>query len=95
MSGQCVLVTGGSGGIGSELARQLVNRGDTVVLFARRPEPLDALAAELGRERTLAVAGEAGAPRTSTTRSRGPSRRSAGSTASPTVSARSSSSHST
>ncbi len=59
MAGQCVLITGGAGGIGSSLARKLVARGDSVVLFGRRPEPLDALAAELGPA-ALALAGDSG-----------------------------------
>ena len=46
MAGQTVLITGGAGGIGSELARRLVARGDQVVLLGRRPEPLQALAAD-------------------------------------------------
>lgn len=58
MSQACVLITGGAGGIGSELARILVARGDAVVLFGRRPEPLQALATELGPQ-ALAVPGDA------------------------------------
>ena len=59
MSGRCVLITGGAGGIGSALARRLVARGDSVVLFGRRAEAVESLAAELG-ESALAVAGDAG-----------------------------------
>ena len=59
MAGQTVLITGGAGGIGSALARQLVIRGDSVVLFGRRPEPLEQLASELG-PKALAVSGDAG-----------------------------------
>lgn len=61
MAGQTVLITGGAGGIGSALARQLVARGDSVVLFGRRVEPLATLAAELGTT-ALAVSGDAGQP---------------------------------
>ncbi len=43
-----VVVTGASGGIGAELARQLGARGATVVLAARRRDRLDALAREIG-----------------------------------------------
>lgn len=42
------LVLGGSGGIGSALTRRLVGRGAEVVVAARRSEPLEQLAAELG-----------------------------------------------
>jgi NAD(P)-dependent dehydrogenase (short-subunit alcohol dehydrogenase family) len=59
MAGQSVLITGGAGGIGSNLARRLVSRGDSVVLFGRRAEALESLAYELG-ESSLAVAGDAG-----------------------------------
>ncbi len=58
MAGQVVLITGGGGGIGSALARRLVDQGDAVVLFGRRAEPLERLAGELG-ERSLAVPGDA------------------------------------
>lgn len=60
--GQVVLITGGSGGIGSELARQLVARGDSVALFARDAEAVASLAANLGSEHALAIAGDAGNP---------------------------------
>ncbi len=55
-----VLITGGAGGIGSALARRIVNWGGSVILFGRRSEPLEALAAELGVENALAVSGDAG-----------------------------------
>ena len=61
MAGQVVLITGGAGGIGSALSRRLVARGDSVVLFGRRGEAVEALAAELG-DSALAEAGDAGRP---------------------------------
>ena len=45
-----ILITGGSGGIGSALARRLVDRGDRIVLFARGEGPLRDLADGLGGE---------------------------------------------
>jgi NAD(P)-dependent dehydrogenase (short-subunit alcohol dehydrogenase family) len=59
MAGLTVLITGGAGGIGSNLARKLVSQGDSVVLFGRRAEAVEALSAELG-ESSLAVMGDAG-----------------------------------
>ena len=59
MAGQCVLITGGAGGIGSSLARRLVARGDSIVLFGRRLEAVEALSSELGGS-SLAVNGDAG-----------------------------------
>lgn len=59
MAGQVVLITGGAGGIGSALARMLVARGDSVALFGRKAERLEALREELG-EGALAVAGDSG-----------------------------------
>lgn len=53
------MITGGGGGIGSSLARRLVSRGDSVLVFGRSAGPLERLAEELG-ERCLAVPGDAG-----------------------------------
>ncbi|SLN15726.1 3-oxoacyl-[acyl-carrier-protein] reductase FabG [Roseovarius litorisediminis] len=51
LTGKTALVTGASGGIGSEIARVLHGAGATVGISGTRVEPLEALAAELG-ERT-------------------------------------------
>lgn len=48
LSGKSALVTGASGGIGADIARQLHGAGATVGLSGTRVEPLEALAAELG-----------------------------------------------
>ncbi|MDP4031628.1 MAG: 3-oxoacyl-[acyl-carrier-protein] reductase [Pseudorhodobacter sp.] len=48
LTGKCALVTGASGGIGSEIARVLHAAGAVVALSGTRLEPLEALAGELG-----------------------------------------------
>jgi len=48
LTGKSALVTGASGGIGSDIARSLHAQGATVTLSGTRKEALDALAAELG-----------------------------------------------
>ncbi len=48
LSGKKALVTGASGGIGAEIARQLHAQGAAVSLAGTRLEKLEALAAELG-----------------------------------------------
>jgi len=45
-----VVVTGASGGIGAELAKQLAAKGAKVVLAARRKDKLDAVAQEIGAQ---------------------------------------------
>lgn len=50
-----LLITGASTGIGAATAREAVARGWRVALAARSTDKLDALAAELGEERALAI----------------------------------------
>lgn len=56
VSGRHTLITGGSLGIGRETARLLTDRGARVTLVARRPEPLEAAAASIGRGTRWAAA---------------------------------------
>ena len=56
LAGRHALVTGAARGIGAEIARGLVAAGARVTLLGRRPEPLAALAGELGEAAHVAVA---------------------------------------
>jgi len=60
LAGQVVIITGASAGIGEETARRLARSGARVVITARRPERLEALARELDPTgaNVLAVAGD-------------------------------------
>lgn len=49
LDGKTVLVTGAGSGIGEAVVRRFVAEGASVVAMGRRPEPLEALAAELPR----------------------------------------------
>jgi NAD(P)-dependent dehydrogenase (short-subunit alcohol dehydrogenase family) len=55
------VVTGGGTGIGAAGARMLAANGLELVLVGRRPEPLEAVRAEIGG-RTLAIAADVGDP---------------------------------
>src|ERR1700712_1098870 len=55
LAGRHALVTGAGSGIGAAIARALVAEGANVTLAGRRPEPLQALAAELGKATQVAA----------------------------------------
>lgn len=56
LDGRLALITGASSGIGEATARVFVREGARVALLARRTEPLERLAAELGDAATAVVA---------------------------------------
>ena len=61
-NGKIILVTGAGTGIGRAIALAFLRGGDSVVLAGRRSEPLDAVAAESGSDRALAVSTDVGNP---------------------------------
>ncbi|MCW2952009.1 MAG: short-chain dehydrogenase/reductase [Conexibacter sp.] len=60
LSARTALVTGGSRGMGLEIARQLLARGASVAITGRTPEALSAAEQELDSERLLCVPANAG-----------------------------------
>lgn len=60
MTDKVALVTGGSKGIGREVARRLAHEGCDVVITARNPEDLSEAAALLAKETGRRVVGQAG-----------------------------------
>ena len=62
MSAKVAIVTGGGSGIGKAVALGLAKAGYTVVVAGRRAEPLQAVAAEIGRD-ALAVPTDVGDPK--------------------------------
>ena len=57
LAGKVALVTGASAGIGEALAREIVRRGGSVLLLARREERVQEIASELG-ERAVGMGGD-------------------------------------
>jgi NAD(P)-dependent dehydrogenase (short-subunit alcohol dehydrogenase family) len=56
LEGRVAIVTGASSGLGARFARVLAGAGARVVLAARRRDRIEALAGELGADKSLAVA---------------------------------------
>ncbi len=62
LDGRSVVITGASRGIGRGIAQVFSAAGAKVVLLSRNQEALDAVAAELDGDRTVAVAGDVRRP---------------------------------
>ncbi|MHA0853971.1 SDR family NAD(P)-dependent oxidoreductase, partial [Serratia nematodiphila] len=54
-----VVITGGGTGVGAACARLLAAQGDRVFIIGRRPEPLAALAHEIGAQALVGDAASA------------------------------------
>src|ERR1700730_10849458 len=55
LSARIALITGASSGMGGDYARELASRGVSLVLVARRAEPLELLAQELRGRFSVAI----------------------------------------
>ena len=64
LADKTAVVTGATEGIGSAVTRLFAREGASLVLVARRPEPGEALVAEVGPERAAFVAGDVADPAT-------------------------------
>lgn len=62
LSGSVIVITGATAGMGAATARELVELGAKVVLNARNEERLAEIAAELGSENAVFVAGDCSEP---------------------------------
>lgn len=62
LAGQTALLTGATGGLGRAIAKALAGRGTTLLLSGRKPEALEALAAELPGEGHRAIPSDLSQP---------------------------------